>query len=267
MNKTDKPDKKFSEVFPSIRGILLFCGLLLMLAVSAAPPSWGDDAPHVLLEETDVRARRAGFDIGPKNLLPQPVQIETPEGVLGEIASETGFTANSSSPNFFGLLQGEVYRFKFTHLPYAEGRELYPTLELLSTLTPPRGYETDFPIPVELTGEDIRMALDGNLVTRVIYLEPPHNAIPVDSTVKQGEISSEAPPSINPVALAKSRGRVMAILRLGSRIPDADTDMRSFCFGYPAFTFPERPNTPRGYMLGYPIPAEPADSSAPTQTE
>ncbi|MBO7707340.1 MAG: hypothetical protein J6S42_01500 [Thermoguttaceae bacterium] len=267
MDKINNSVKAFlRKTFPP-GVVLLFCGLFLAPGTSVTQRAAGNDDRHVLLEETDVRARRAGFDVSPKNLTPQPVQIKTPEGIMVEIASEGGFTANPAGSNLFGLLQGEVYRFKFTRLPYAEGRELYPTVELLSTLTPPRGYETDFPIPIELTEEDIRMALDGNLVTRVVYLEPPHNAIPVDSTVDQGEISSEAPSSINPVALAKSRGRVMAILRLGSRIPDTKTDLSGFCFGYPAVTFPAPSDKPRGYMLGYPIPAEPTDLSDPTQTE
>ena len=267
MNNIGKSGGGFRKKFLSPSGILLFCALLLAPPAAVAPHAPGEDGRHVLIEETDVRARRAGFDIGSKNLAPQPVLLKTPEGVLVEIATESGFTASRSGANLFGLLQGEVYRFKFTHLPYAEGRELYPTLELLSTLTPPRGYETDFPIPVELTEEDIRMALDGNLVTRVVYLEPPHNAIPVDSTVLEGEISSEAPASVNPVALAKSRGRAMAILRIGSRIPDTQTDPSAFCFGYPAVTFPERPNKPRGYMLGYPIPSEPGERADRVQTE
>ena len=267
MNNIAKLGKGFQRNILSPMGIFLFLMFLLSPPTAVTPRAEGKNDGHVLIEETDVRARRAGFDVGPKNLSPQPVLLRTPDGVLVEIATEDGFTANRSGTNLFGLLQGEVYRFKFTHLPYAEGRELYPTLELLSTLTPPRGYETDFPILAELTEEDIRMALDGNLVTRVIYLEPPHNAIPVDSTVKEGEISSEAPASINPVALAKSRGRVMAILRIGSRIPDTQTDPAAFCFGYPAVTFPDRPSKPRGYMLGYPIPPEPRDHDDPTQTE
>ena len=267
MNKIDKTEKMFLRTSFPPGGILLFCAFLLASTAEVAYLAAADDDRHVLIEETDVRARREGFDVSPKNPVPQPVEIKTPEGVLVEIAAESGFTANPAGTNLFGLYQGEVYRFKFSRLPYAEGRELYPTLELLSTLTPPRGYETDFPIPVQLTEEDIRMALDGNLVTRVVYLEPPHNAIPVDSTVKQGEISSEAPSSINPVALAKSRGRVMAILRLGSRIPDTKTDLAAFCYGYPAVTFPKRSNEPRGYMLGYPIPADPNDQADPTQTE
>ncbi len=267
MDKTDNLRKEVSGALRQKRGVLLFCALLLLSAAGFTPCAAAMDERHVVIEQNDVRARRPGYDIGPKNLRQQPVFVRVPEGVLVEIASETGFMANSAVPNLFGLLQGEVYRFKLSHLPYAEGRELYPTLELLSTLTPPSGYETDFPIPIELSEEDIRMALEGNLVTRVVYLEPPHNAIPVDSTVRQGEILSEAPASADPVSFAKSRGRVMAILRLGSRIPDPQADLSAFCFGYPAAAFPEKPSRPLGYPLNGPRPDGPAPETDSVRKE
>jgi hypothetical protein len=214
-----------------------------------------------------VRARRDGFDIGPKNPRPQLISFNVPEGGIVEIATESGFTPNEAVPNIFGLLQGEVYRFKITDLPYTRGGVLYPTLELLSTLTPPPGREADFPVPIELDREDIRLALAGNLITRVVYLEPPHNAIPVDSTAKQGEILSEAPVSIDPVTFAESRGRVIAILRVGSRVPDQQTDLSAFCFGYPGVTFPEKPSKPLGRPLNSPLPEHMEKEPKPEQVE
>ena len=245
--------KKISGVF------LLF--LPFFLTAYSPPRLAGQEDRHILIEQTDPLARRPGFDIAPKNLPPQPILFTLPEGTLLEVAVPSGFLSNENGTNLFGLQQGEIYRFKITHLPYAEGRELYPTLELISRLTPPAGHETEFPIPVELSEEDIRLALDGNLVTRVVYLEPPRHAIPVDTTVKQGELLTETPNSINPVAFAESRGRVMAILRVGSRIPDTQTDLAKFCFGYPPVTFPKKPENPLGYPIGYPLPENPESES------
>ena len=160
--------KKISGVF------LLF--LPFFLTAYSPPRLAGQEDRHILIEQTDPLARRPGFDIAPKNLPPQPILFTLPEGTLLEVAVPSGFLSNENGTNLFGLQQGEIYRFKITHLPYAEGRELYPTLELISRLTPPAGHETEFPIPVELSEEDIRLALDGHLVTRVVYLEPPRRS-------------------------------------------------------------------------------------------
>ena len=44
------------------------------------------------------------------------------------------------------------------------------------------GKEYVFPIPVQLTEVELNIALSGKLVTRVIYLENPRNALPIRET-------------------------------------------------------------------------------------
>lgn len=254
MNKTSKLSnpKKFRGE-RRFRTILL-CGLFLSAFSALTPFSAAQTDRHILIEQTDIRARGPGYEVGKRNPRLQPILFKLPENTVVEIAGPAGFEANSDNPGLFGLRQGDAYRFKLTNIPFAEGRELYPTLELLSTLSPPAGYEADFPIPVELSQEDIDNALNGNLVTRVVFLEPPHNAIPVDSTVPQGDLLAESPASINPVALAESRGRVMAILRVGSRLPDKTAGLDSpFYFGLPPWEFPQKPKRPVGVPLNYPV--------------
>ena len=88
MDKTDRPDKDSPKVFPSMRGIFLFCGLLLAFA-GAAERSAGNDDRHILHR---CACPPRGIDAGPKNILPQPVQIGTPEGARA---------INTPTPAFF----------------------------------------------------------------------------------------------------------------------------------------------------------------------
>ena len=55
--------------------------------------------------------------------------------------------------------------------------DVYPTIELIDRLHPPQGKELRYPIPIEITAADLRLALTGKYVTRVIYVEDPHRAL------------------------------------------------------------------------------------------
>ena len=81
-----------------------------------------------------------------------------------------------------GLLVGSVYRFKMTRIPGYEGAELYPTIEVIDRTYPPPGLATKYPIEVYLDDDDIQAALDGQMVTRVVYLEDPQTASPLPQT-------------------------------------------------------------------------------------
>ena len=74
-------------------------------------------------------------------------------------------------------------------------------------------------MPVELTEEDLKLALAGKFVTRVIYLEDPRNALPVRDD-PQEQTWFEAAPGQDPLAVADGLGRPVAILRMGGRLPD-----------------------------------------------
>ncbi len=66
------------------------------------------------------------------------------------------------------------------------GLSLYPTLEVRGTLALPPGVNAaGYPAPVVLTDEDVKTALSGALVTKVIYLENPERATPAATTPDQ----------------------------------------------------------------------------------
>ena len=79
----------------------------------------------------------------------------------------------------------------------------------------------------------MKLALAGKFVTRVIYLEDPHNAAPVRE-IDHSQNWFEVAVGQDPLAAADKLGRPVAILRLGGRVPDAGPDA-GFFFGSPPY--------------------------------
>lgn len=149
----------------------------------------------------------------------QPVEIQLPEGVRLSVNIGGQFDDARPGPVRVGMLVGPVYQFKVSHIPFREGMEVFPTIEVINRLYPPPGQAAAFPVPVQLTIEELDYALDGRYVTRVIYLEDVETALPVrDDPARQRYY--EVPSGEDPLLAADRLGRPMAILRMGSRIPD-----------------------------------------------
>jgi hypothetical protein len=141
-------------------------------------------------------------------------------------------------------------------MPEYPGLDLYPTVELLDRLHPPPGQELEFPIPLQFTEEEINAALDGRLVTKVVFLEQPQLAPPRDQVfpIPTAEFSS----AVNILAEADRAGRPMAILRLGSRTPWAGgADDGFFGRGAPVFIPSPNPNAAEAPMETQPNPTTP----------
>jgi hypothetical protein len=135
-----------------------------------------------------------------------------------------------------------------TNIPNEPEAELFPTLEVIDRTYPPSEREHRFPIVVEIDQTDIDAALRGDMVTRVIYLEDSTNAEPVsyaggpqrvfDITVAEDSLRT-----------ADYYGRPLAILRIGSRIPNVieGPEAEHFVFGSPPW-LPIK-NLPKGKTL------------------
>lgn len=179
----------------------------------------------------------------------QPVEIRGPEG-LGIWLAEGGmFQPPEPVPVKVGMLVGQVYRFKVTGIHLQPGAEIYPTIEVIDRLYPPAGAEWRHPIPIELTQEELEMALAGKLVTRVIYIEDPEQALPVAEDAEPHQRYYEVGSEDDPLQVADLWGRPVAILRLGSRVPDAQGPDAAFLYGCP------------------PLQRTPADCGDPTPAE
>ena len=163
----------------------------------------------------------------------QPVAIKGPAGASVSLVADGRFEQAQPGPRKVGLLIGAVYRLAVSNIPLNPGLEVYPTIELIDRLYPPLGQERRFAIPVELTQEDLQLALEGKFVTRVIYLEDPQNPTPVQQ-INNASAWFDVGPGRDPLAVADALGRPVAILRLGGRVPDSEeVSSMSFLYGCP----------------------------------
>lgn len=162
----------------------------------------------------------------------QPVEIQAPEGAMLAMASGGQFEPAQPAPRKVGLQLGSVYRFQVTRIPLREGAEVFPSIELIDRLHPPEGAKWRFPVVVQLTREDLDLALEGRYVMRVIYVENPATALPVRQDPRLQRYF-EVRPDADPVHVADQLGRPIAILRIGSRVPPAAGPGEEFLFGSP----------------------------------
>ena len=177
----------------------------------------------------------------------QPVAFRGPESTAFALAVDGVFQepASSASPLHAGLLVGAVYRFKITSIPGYEGEELYPTVEVIDRTYPPHHLAARYPIPINLELEDLLAALSGQLVTRVIYLEDATAALPVATTPESSQ-ALDVGAHQDPLHVADTLGRPVAIVRIGSLIPPShEALLPQFFFGFPSWVaipaFPAEP--------------------------
>lgn len=133
--------------------------------------------------------------------------VQNPDGVKLKSPAQAGFQV------------GHVYRIKISDIPSMPGISVYPTIELMDRLHPPQGQEGKFAVPVVITQDEIRLALDDRLVTKVIFLEQPQIA---DPSIQPNETlrTETLPHHVNLIAEADQRGRPLMIFRMGGRTPD-----------------------------------------------
>jgi hypothetical protein len=184
----------------------------------------------------------------------QPTEFIAPEGVSVRVAHQEYY--NEMNPGNFvaGLLVGQVYRLEVSGTINGSGIALYPTVELIDRLYPPPGEAARFPVPIELTRDELDMAARGMFVTRVIYVEDPMRALP--TTQDAGQPWFEAGEGEDPLQVADQLGRPIAILRLGGRDWSQSAGDARKDYGSPPFV-------DLGYRDRQPVP--PAVPNAPAE--
>lgn len=151
----------------------------------------------------------------------QPVEILVPPGSSVSLVANGEFQPPQKNSVLVGLQVGQVYPLKIMGIPRKEGAEVFPSIEIVNRMYPPPGLERHFPVPIQFTEEELGLALSGRYVLRVIYLEDPQTALPVrDDPAKQRyfDVRSDE----DPLQVADRLGRPLAILRMGSRMPEFD---------------------------------------------
>ena len=156
----------------------------------------------------------------------QVVRFQGPEGVRVEVlgpAPEPVTPGDGKGLATFGLRVGVGYKLRVSNLPERPDVELFPMVEILGHLHRPTGIDpSKYPIRVVFRMEDIEDAADhGRLVTQVVYLEDPDQALPV-------KLGKDEPPYLTlnpaeePLEVARALGRVMATVRIGGRQPSSE---------------------------------------------
>lgn len=209
--------------------------LMATAIVGLATPVWAQPDPHYRLDANlppgaigQSQLRRGGPLVG----FFQPVELVSSGGANVAMCSGGRFDVPSQRV-LGGFLIGQVYRLQVTDIPLFEGQEVYPTLEVIDRTYAPRGREFQFPITIEISQDDLKLALSGKIVTRVIYVENPREAIaaPKDPKLQQW---FDVRPGLDPLFVADTLGRPVAILRMGGRVPlDALRPDATFLYGSP----------------------------------
>ncbi len=159
----------------------------------------------------------------------QPVRVELPSsGQVSVYSATVDPLATIEAPAQFSVNAGHIYRLRVTDMPEFPDVEVYPSIEILDRLHPPAGQEANYPIPIVLSAADLKEAIDGRMVTRVIYLEDPKFASQLDRL--RAEVPQTIAPTDNALQEAGKLGRPMVIVRIGGRVPSG-SDMPTSFFG------------------------------------
>lgn len=226
------------QVFPTGRVELLQC---VIVAVAVGCTSSGTVCGQSPRAHRLLDSELPPGAIGSRQLLRgrplvghfQPVKLIVPAGGVVTPASSEAERISHDETLLVGLRVGQPYRFRISQVPLLETVELYPSIEVIDRLYPPVGSETRFPVPVEITREEVIAAAEGAYITRVVYIEDP--MLPVSELTGGSESQSyfEVAADQDPLHVADDLGRPIAILRMGARVPSKEGADDAFLFGSP----------------------------------
>jgi uncharacterized repeat protein (TIGR01451 family) len=225
-----------------ILSVRLSAGLTLLAALLAAPaparaqqPAGGQPVVSIPVGPQDgvavtgppaaadqpVPAATPAAPVLPPDV--QVVRFQVPGGTTVEVLGPTPTPvhhADHPGTLTVGLKRGVGYRVRIANIPEREGVELFPVIEVVGHLHRPDGVDpARYPIRVILNFEDFdEVLIQGRLLTKVLYLEDPDQALPFRMPKDQIPVVS-INPAENPLRVASALGRPMAIVRLGGRRP------------------------------------------------
>ncbi len=199
-------------------------GVALLVLIAAGPAIARAQAPAV----APAMEQPAGEAVvGPAvPVLPPDVQVvrfQGPEGVVVEVLGPTPVPVPQGDAGGIltvGMRRGVGYRLRIANIPERPGVEVFPVIEVVGHLHRPETIDPGkYPIRVIFTLEDLLTVVDrARLVTKVIYLEDPDQALPFRMAKDQIPVVS-LNPTEHPLRVAQALGRPMAIIRVGGRRP------------------------------------------------
>ena len=232
------PTFRFTAVTDRCRRSYLICGLFVALVNCICFVSTSEAQQVHYRHRGDMPPGAIGqWQLQRGGPLPgyfQPTEIIVPTGSKVSLVSGFHFDEAEQGSRCAGFLIGKIYRLKVTHIPLYPGVEIFPTIELIDRIYPPPGRILEFPVPIQITANDLKEAVRGRMVTRVIYIEDPGHAIPARQQPGQ-HLAFDVRQGEDPLKVADSLGRPIAILRLGARVPGPLGPSPQFLYGSPAW--------------------------------
>lgn len=153
----------------------------------------------------------------PEWMLPasvQPVEISGPPGMLVSIETAAGWSPLRPAPLRMGLVVGRGYRLRIGGVPGRDGEELYPSVRLLAKLDTPPGMAWRFPVEVAIEEADLRAALEGALVRRIVY-----TACDAENRDLVPTTWFDVQPGDDALEVARTLGEPVAEVVIGNRVP------------------------------------------------
>ncbi|VTS03724.1 DUF11 domain-containing protein [Tuwongella immobilis] len=151
---------------------------------------------------------------------PAPVvylRVIAPEGTKVQYHPGTPMAVARPAPSQVAVRPGYVYKLGLIDLPDDPQRPLYPSIEVYGAVRPnPQTDLSKYPVPIPFSKEEIERVRRGSLLTKVIYLEDPDFAAPV-ATTPDSPLQLESINEKDAIREAGERGRLMVVVRLGSR--------------------------------------------------
>jgi hypothetical protein len=120
-----------------------------------------------------------------------------------------------TAPGRYNFVQGALYRLKLSNIPSLPGVELYPTLEVVPANARTEAFLAHSAVPVVFTNEDFEQVQAGNYLVKVIYLPNPQYQ-ELAAVGPEEIISSRLEPGADPIAVARQRGSILLVVRLGN---------------------------------------------------
>jgi uncharacterized repeat protein (TIGR01451 family) len=153
----------------------------------------------------------------------QVVRFQGPPGLTVEVLAPAPVSVpvgDGAGIITVGLKRGIGYRLRVRGIVERPLAELYPVIEVVGHLHRPEAIDPGkYPIRVIFNQDDMDDVVDrGRLVTKVIYLEDPDQAIPLKMPKDEIPVVT-LNPTEPPLRVASALGRPVAIVRIGGRRP------------------------------------------------
>jgi uncharacterized repeat protein (TIGR01451 family) len=199
-----------AHLVPRIRSTLPSLGAFVLSLLMIAP--W----PSELAAQTPLVPAR------PPSTAPLLfVQFAEPAGMSVTFYQGRARPRKLLTPCTVGLRPGYVYRVKLTDIPDYPTGVLFPTLDVRGSLCmPPQVSAAKHPAPFVLSARDLQDVTGNNVLTKIIYLEDPETAVPVQSRPGEPVAETEVPLGRDLLQESRQYGRPLFGWRLGNLLVD-----------------------------------------------